>query len=308
MTKNNPGRAVNISVDVDLLPYYYNFHPDNLAKTENDPLANHALPKLLELFAELHIKATLFVIGETAAANKAFWQQAVQAGHELASHSHTHVLSFHLLTRQQKQDEIERSKKTIEDLTGAAVEGFRAPGYNIDAELLDVLVESGYKYDSSLYPGWFVPLSKLAVSLLNRNFKTFNTSSIHWTYRRVKNTPFVWELPAGRLLEIPLPTTSFKMPFYGTFHLNVPRVFYKSELSWLSRHSEVVTYELHPVEGADATVLQQEAWLRNVPGVGKQRHPWEHLRFRLSRLTQLGETVLLRDIKANDAYDIHPCT
>jgi polysaccharide deacetylase family protein (PEP-CTERM system associated) len=51
--------------------------------------------------------------------------------------------------------EVRRSKQTLEDITGAPVLGFRAPSYSIVPGCewaLDILVEEGYRYDSSLYP------------------------------------------------------------------------------------------------------------------------------------------------------------
>jgi polysaccharide deacetylase family protein (PEP-CTERM system associated) len=48
-----------------------------------------------------------------------------------------------------------RSKKILEDTTGGAVLGYRAPSFSLTrASLwaLDILLECGYRYDSSIFP------------------------------------------------------------------------------------------------------------------------------------------------------------
>src|SRR5215471_8033274 len=52
-------------------------------------------------------------------------------------------------------DDIMRSKKILEDLTGQPVWGYRAPSFSITARsewALDILLECGMRYDSSIFP------------------------------------------------------------------------------------------------------------------------------------------------------------
>src|SRR5262249_13258024 len=53
------------------------------------------------------------------------------------------------------REDLRRSKAALEQASGAAVVGYRAPTFSIvrkTAWALDVLAESGYLYDSSIYP------------------------------------------------------------------------------------------------------------------------------------------------------------
>jgi len=53
------------------------------------------------------------------------------------------------------RDQVRRSRVILEQLSGSAVLGYRAPSYSIVAGrewALDILVEEGYRYDSSLFP------------------------------------------------------------------------------------------------------------------------------------------------------------
>jgi len=294
---------ISISVDVDTLQHYANFAPNSVVTT--DPILSDTMPKLLELFDEENIKATFFVIGNTISSNKIFWQWIAATGHELASHSQTHVQAFHQLSPLQKQTEIYSSKQIIEDCIGQQVLGFRAPAYNIDIDLLKLLAEAGYQYDSSLFPGWFLPASKIVTRILSRTYQPVPTSSLHWQYRRLPKKPFYWILGSHKILEIPLPTTRFCKPFFGTVHLNFSPRFFTSEANWLSKRGYLIPYELHPIEVIDETVLAQAPWVRHIPGVGKYRNPWQFLRFRLQQLKQLGPIRLLREINPSDAQTVY---
>jgi polysaccharide deacetylase family protein (PEP-CTERM system associated) len=78
----------------------------------------------------------------------------VGAGHEVASHSFDHA-RITAQSRAEFRESVRRSKAVLEDLTGAAVLGFRAPSFSIvpgTEWALDVLLTEGYTYDSSVFP------------------------------------------------------------------------------------------------------------------------------------------------------------
>jgi polysaccharide deacetylase family protein (PEP-CTERM system associated) len=75
-------------------------------------------------------------------------------GHELASHGYSHRLVY-TQTPGEFREDIRRSKRVIEDFGGTRVRGYRAPSYSItNASLwaLDILVEEGFEYDTSIFP------------------------------------------------------------------------------------------------------------------------------------------------------------
>jgi polysaccharide deacetylase family protein (PEP-CTERM system associated) len=109
---------------------------------------------LLETLAAHDVRATFFMLGRSAEHNPALVRDIHRAGHEVASHGWSHR-RLHLLTSETFREEVRRSKAFLEDLTGAAVVGFRAPTFSLDertAWAIDVLVEEGFRYDSSIYP------------------------------------------------------------------------------------------------------------------------------------------------------------
>ena len=109
---------------------------------------------LLERLAEHDIKATFFIVGQIAQHSPNLVRAIHQAGHEVASHSWDHRRVHHLTPDSFGQD-VRTSRDALEQITGEAVVGYRAPTFSIvrqTAWALDVLAESGMVYDSSIYP------------------------------------------------------------------------------------------------------------------------------------------------------------
>jgi hypothetical protein len=290
---------VAISLDVDTLHHYAFLAPGG--HVGDDHVLSHTVPRLLDVLDSLGIKATLFAIGESIARDESLWRRAADAGHELASHSLSHFQDFHARPPETKRRELADSKRRIEDCVGHPVVGFRAPAYNIDAHGLCLVASAGYKYDSSFFPGWYVPLGKAVLRLKSTQPRAAAMSSLYWRHWRLPRSPFHWSTECGQVLELPLATGSLACPFMGTIHLNTPRWFFEKQLRYLARRPAPVVYELHPTEVLDGKSLEDNPWLLRIPGVGRKRDPWHFLEFRLRRLQSLGETVLMRDIHPRNA-------
>ncbi len=110
--------------------------------------------RVLDAFAEHGVHATFFVLGWVAERDPNLVRRIVDDGHELASHGYDHTRAT-MLDRAAFTADVTRTKKTLEDLSGRAVRGYRAPSYSIGARnlwALDALREAGYVYSSSIYP------------------------------------------------------------------------------------------------------------------------------------------------------------
>jgi polysaccharide deacetylase family protein (PEP-CTERM system associated) len=109
---------------------------------------------LLECLAAHAVRATFFVVGHIAQHNPELIRAIHRAGHEIASHSWDHTPLYRLRPEAFRAD-LRRSKSALEDLTGEAIQGFRAPTFSLIPRTgwaIDVLVEEGFQYDSSIYP------------------------------------------------------------------------------------------------------------------------------------------------------------
>ncbi len=109
---------------------------------------------VLALFAETGVKATFFTLGWVADRHPALIRRIVEQGHEIASHGVDHARVF-TMTPKQFADDLARARKSLEDSSGQAVTGYRAPSFSIDKRTPwahEALAEAGYAYSSSVAP------------------------------------------------------------------------------------------------------------------------------------------------------------
>lgn len=107
--------------------------------------------RLLELMDRQRVRSTCFVLGWVAERLPHLVRRIAEAGHEVASHGYGHELVYELSAEQFRQD-VTRSVRVLEDLSGSAVYGYRAPSFSITEWAIDILREIGLRYDSSSFP------------------------------------------------------------------------------------------------------------------------------------------------------------
>jgi polysaccharide deacetylase family protein (PEP-CTERM system associated) len=109
---------------------------------------------VLGLFDEAGVLATFFTLGWVAERHPAMMRRIAAAGHEIASHGWDHARVFTLGEAAFAED-IARARGVLEQTSGVAVTGYRAPSFSIDARTPwahEVLARQGYAYSSSVAP------------------------------------------------------------------------------------------------------------------------------------------------------------
>jgi peptidoglycan/xylan/chitin deacetylase (PgdA/CDA1 family) len=142
-----------VHVDLDGARHIYRAHGWVYDGSE-DPLFETGLQSALEILDDARVRATLFVIAEDMLdrPKQRLVRAAVAAGHEIASHSVTHRRLTGLASTA-KRAEIIESRDRLTSALGTDVRGFRAPGFDIDGECLEMIADAGYTYDSSMVAG-----------------------------------------------------------------------------------------------------------------------------------------------------------
>ena len=100
------------------------------------------------------VKASFFCVGWIAEKYPEVIRSIVEKGYEIGSHTRMHQLVY---TQNEKEfhHDVERSIKTLEDLSGSKVKYFRAPGFSITEEnkwAFEVLAGLGIETDCSVFP------------------------------------------------------------------------------------------------------------------------------------------------------------
>lgn len=147
--------------------------------------------RILDLLDSFAIKATFFVLGWVAERLPSLVKEIQGRGHEIACHGYGHELVFEIGPERFRAD-IRHAKSLLEDQCGVRVNGYRAPSYSITKRslwALDILVEEGFGYDSSIFP------------------------VMHDTYGipDAERFPHQIQTGAGSLLEFPLTTLPFQL-------------------------------------------------------------------------------------------------
>lgn len=151
--------AAVIHIDLDGIPEILK---REVPAGQPDVIYETGVRRFLDLFEQTGIRATFFLIANSLdhPVKRELVQQLLNRGHEIASHSLTHPNLWHT-DRAGRQREIAGSREKIEQALGVRVRGFRAPGYCIDPECLDLLAEAGYQWDASVFPnGYFAQRMK----------------------------------------------------------------------------------------------------------------------------------------------------
>jgi len=109
---------------------------------------------VLDLFDTAGVTATFFTLGWVAERYPALMRRIAEAGHEVASHGYDHARVF-TFTPEQFRADLRKSRAILEDVSGQAVTGYRAPSFSIDPRTPwahPILAEEGYRYSSSVAP------------------------------------------------------------------------------------------------------------------------------------------------------------
>ncbi|HEX5328318.1 MAG TPA: XrtA system polysaccharide deacetylase [Acetobacteraceae bacterium] len=154
----NPGTATRNAMTVDVEDYFQVqafAHCISRASWETTPRRVEAnVDRILAQFAAAGVRATFFTLGWIAERHPAMVRSIVGEGHELASHGWDH-------TRADAQDpptfraDVGRTRRTLEDIGGVPVAGYRAATFSIGARnrwAFTILESEGYRYSSSINP------------------------------------------------------------------------------------------------------------------------------------------------------------
>jgi peptidoglycan-N-acetylglucosamine deacetylase len=261
---DTPARVASVSVDLDAIECYFRIHALDGAPP---PGARHAilrrcLPRFRELFARHNLRATFFVVGrdlDEDQEGRALLGEMAREGHELANHSHSHPYDLVRLGPVAIASEIDRAHQAIAACAGTAPVGFRAPGYEVSADVIDILGARRYRYDSSAFPSVPYYGAKAAVmglmQMVGRKSGSFLGSpsvimAPRHPYRPAAGAPY----RAGNLdiVELPMAVTPLlRLPVIGTSLITAP-AWMRRRLVAAALREPFFNLELHGIDLCDA--------------------------------------------------------
>jgi peptidoglycan/xylan/chitin deacetylase (PgdA/CDA1 family) len=148
--------TVCLTVDFDAVSIWMNWAGDGARVLSRGEFgAKVGAPRLLEIFDRYEIKTTWFVPGHTADTYPEPTAAVVEQGHELGNHGYVHE-SFQTLGEEEARAVLRKGNEALERVVGRRPVGVRVPAGDFSGDLLELFVEEGFTYDSSLI-GEFEP-------------------------------------------------------------------------------------------------------------------------------------------------------
>jgi len=110
--------------------------------------------RILRLLDRHEVKATFYILGWVAQQHPHLVSEIHSAGHEIGSHGFWHRLIYNQTPDEFRKD-LQQSRDVLTDIIGESILAYRAPSFSITRRsrwALDILVEEGFRYDSSIFP------------------------------------------------------------------------------------------------------------------------------------------------------------
>jgi polysaccharide deacetylase family protein (PEP-CTERM system associated) len=189
--------------------------------------------KILKLFDQAGIKGTFFILGYIAEKYPELVKEISSLGHEIATHGHAHRLVYRQ-TQKEFREDLKKAVGIIENISQQKVLGYRAPYWTITKDsywALDILLEEGIKYDSSIFP-----------------MKTYLYG--------IPDAPFfpyiVKENNGNKLIEFPpsvITVMHVKVPVAGGFYMRLlPSWIIRSGIKKINKEDQPAIVYIHPPE------------------------------------------------------------
>jgi polysaccharide deacetylase family protein (PEP-CTERM system associated) len=223
------GTSVRHLFTVDVEDYFHSEDPDRGAWDRHELRVEGSTRAILECCAAAGRRGTFFVLGWLAERRPQLVREIANAGHEVASHGYSHQFVYRQ-SRAEFLDDVRRTRELLSEITGAAVNGYRAPYFSVVTSTPwahDALLEAGYTYSSSVFPG------------MNPRYGIPGAGQEAWSVPTGAH---------GSLLEIPITTFWSRVGCGGVYFRALPYALFRAGIAARERAGKRVVFYLHPWE------------------------------------------------------------
>lgn len=221
--------------------------------------------RIRRLLKAHRVRATFFVPGHTIESFPDAVGTLVEDGHEIACHGWTHRRPA-ALSRDEERDELVRAAAAIERVSGRPPRGYRSPSWDLSENTLDLLLELGFSYDSSLMGHDYLPYRPRrgdAVPLLEpaRFGDPVDLIELPVSWSLDDYTHYEWSVMSGGALN------------QGLMSWRAVLDNWTADFDYMTRTLDwgVTTYTFHPfVSGRGHRMMAMEALIRHVRNGGAE--------------------------------------
>jgi len=112
--------------------------------------------RILDFLKSRGIAATWFIPGFTIESWPRECDAVVAGGHEVAHHSWAHIPPA-TQSRHEEESDLVRANDAIARLSGRKARGYRSPSWDLSEHTIELLLDHGFLYDSSLMGADYLP-------------------------------------------------------------------------------------------------------------------------------------------------------
>ncbi len=211
--------------------------PSPISRGEFGP--HVGVPRLLALLKRHGIRSSWYIPGHTLDTYPEQCRRIADAGHEIGHHGWTHRPPASL-TRDEEREELERANEAIHRLTGRYARGYRSPSWDLSPHSVDLLLEHGFVYDSSMMADDYTPYR-----VRKGDTVTLEQPAIFGEETPLIEMPVSWTLDDYPHFEF-LRTPTWVLP--GNMNATNVLQNWVDDYHYLQRNLEwgVITYTFHP--------------------------------------------------------------
>ena len=185
---------------------------------------------------EPKVRTTFFILSWIAERLPNLVREISGRGHEVASHGCNHELSNKMDLHALRNDLLQ-SKKHLEDIIGSQVYGYRAPSFSINNDVLALIQDCGYTYDSS-YNSF----------ALNKRYGTADLSESAKMGVAYKISDKLFEIPISNL-EFNINNSKCPLPWGGGGYFRlIPLILFRHGVERILLEQDAYMFYMHPWE------------------------------------------------------------
>ena len=224
--------------------------------------ADVATPRILELLKKYRIHSSWYIPGHTLETYPDRCRQVYDAGHEIGHHGWSHVPPA-LLNRQEEEEGLVRANEQIKNLTGRYARGYRSPAWDLSPHSVELLLNHGFIYDSSMMGNDFTPYRVRQGDLI-----TLDKPAIFGKTTRLIEMPVSWTLDDHPHFEF---IRTKEWILQGLMNANLVLDDWINDFNYMKKKLDwgVIIYTFHPyVIGRGGRMLILEKLIRKLKDNG----------------------------------------
>ena len=211
--------------------------PSPISRGEFGP--HVGVPRLLDLLERHGIRSSWYIPGHTIETYPGESRRVADAGHEIGHHGWTHRPPASV-SREEEEEELVRANEAIRALTGRTARGYRSPSWDLSPHSVELLLEHGFVYDSSMMGDDYTPYAVRKGDRIE-----LEQPAVFGEATRLIEMPISWTLddyPHFEFLRTPTSVLPGNMNANGVLQNWIDDFLYlKRNLEW-----GVITYTFHP--------------------------------------------------------------